>query len=490
MRRVSILLLTFSLFLLVLIPSPASAEELRLSDAVKRALEVSHGLKSNKYEVERLNLEKKEAFTKYFPRVNVKASYTHLDRPIDLELESLRQLIIGLETNGQLSDINLQTLMNRGTPLTDSEKAYYSSMINSKLESLIPSFDIHFLKQDLLRTTVEVAQPIWIGGKIQALNRAARLNLKEGETNLELTEEQIRAETIQVYLLNKLLEDVVAVYKEAEKGIENHKKKAESLFHAGLIAQYQVLRAKVAHSDAKANREKAEENLRTARSVLENILNIDNMDSVTLSTPLSYERFTEDKKTLWSTIRQSNGILKKLGIKKELVEVKKQGDLGDYLPQFYAFGKYEVARKTLAKLDPKWAVGIGLNLNLFSSGEKVFKLQADNRLYKEVSEKVSEVENMLKKLTDKLYYSAESELHSIDSFESRSEEASENLKLAESRFSSGLGISLEVVDANLMLLKLKVERLQSIYNYTTHWLKINELAQNLEKSIRILEEKR
>lgn len=479
--------IVFLLLIILLISSPLCPEEIRLGDAVQKALAVNHGLKSNKHEVARLTLQKKEAFTQYLPRVNFKASYTHLDNPIDLELESLRQLIIKLETGGQLADINLQNLLLKGVPLSAMEKSAYAAGITSTLEGLIPSFNIHVLDQNIQRASLEATLPIWIGGKIQALNKAARLNLKEGQTNLELTAEQVRADTTEIYMLNKLLEEVVSLYKEAEIGIQDHKNKAESLFNAGLIAKYQVLRAKVALSDAQANRQKAEENLKTARSLLGNMLNIENIDTITLTTPLTYEKITEDKTTLWNWVKESNGILKKMAIKKELVTVKKRGDLGDYLPQIYAFGKYELTTKDLSLLDPKWAVGVGVNFNLFSSGEKYFKLKADNQLIAEVSEKALEVEDMLKKLTDKLYYSATAELHCIDTFENRREEATENLKLAESRFSSGLGISLEVVDANLLLLKINVERLQAIYNYTTLWLQINRLGQNLEKSIHTLE---
>lgn len=143
-------------FLLLLsLTLPGQAEDIRLSDAVQKALAVNHGLKADKHEVERLNLQKKEAFTQYLPKINLKANYTHLDNPIDLELESLRQLIIKLETGGQLSDLNLQNLILKGTPLTATERAAYSAGITSTLESMIPSFNIHVLDQNITRAALK-----------------------------------------------------------------------------------------------------------------------------------------------------------------------------------------------------------------------------------------------------------------------------------------------------------------------------------------------
>jgi len=53
------------IWIMMLIPVFLAGEELRLSDAVKRAMDVSHGLNSSKYAVEKLELQKKEAASQY-----------------------------------------------------------------------------------------------------------------------------------------------------------------------------------------------------------------------------------------------------------------------------------------------------------------------------------------------------------------------------------------------------------------------------------------
>lgn len=473
------------LFVLAL---PLSSEDFTLSRAVERACSVSHELRAKQAKVERLQEEKKEALTRYFPRLTLNASYTHLNDPIDLDLDPLRGLLITLQTESQLGDLDLRMLVKRGSGLTQEERNTYAQAIRDKLNQSIPSLNMHVLDQDLWRSNIELFQPIWLGGKLEALNRSAALNLREGREEAAQARDQVVEETVRLYLLNQLLEEVVAVHREVEQGITGHLRKAESLYNAGLIAKYQLLRAKVAFSDAEKARINAEENRLTARRILARLLQVENESDMRLTTPLTAPPAPPGRDAVLDAILQGNSLLKTIAIKKELVRQKKRADLGDYLPQIYAFGKYEILKNDLSVLDPHWAVGAGLRFNLFSSGEKIFRMKADNKLIQEVDEKEREVREMLKKAGDGLYQQAHTQSVLLDGFSVRLEEAGENLRLAESRFSSGLGISLEVVDAHMILQKVKTERLQAMFACHQYMLQIHLLQQNLDRFIKTMEE--
>lgn len=472
---------------LLLLPGMLGAQEMSLSQAVDRALAANHDLLSKSKHIEFLQAEKKEARSHYYPRIDFNGSYTRLNSAIDLDLSPLRTLLIGLETQDKLADIDLQTLISRGSGLTDSEKAYYTSEITSALDGAIPSLNIHFLDRDVWRATLEFVQPIWMGGKIQALNQGADLQYQEGLEEFLISKETVKEETCRIYLSVKLLEEVVAVNKDAEAGISRHLQQAQSLYDAGLIAKSQLFRAKVAFSEAQKNRKNAEDDLLTVRSVLANLVKADDPDKLVLTTPLPFRPDQVSKEEVCSTVLAGNHTLKVLDIKRDLTGAKKRGDLADYLPQIYAFGRYELYRGDLTFMDPHWAVGVGLKLNILSSGEKLYKKAADEKLRLEVEEKKKDVQDLLTKASDQLYYAARSKKNTVESFPARFDEAEENLKLAESRFSSGLGISLEVVDANLILEKIRAERAQAIYEYNVSWLKIHELSQSLDGYIKELE---
>lgn len=475
------------LLALLLIPGTLAAQDLSLSSAVDKALAANHELLSKSKHIEFLRTGQKEAKTHYLPRIDFSGSYTRLNDPIDLDLSPLRSLLVGLETENKLSDLDLQMLVSRGYALTAAEKTAYGGQITTALESAIPSMDMHLLDRDVWRATVELVQPIWMGGRIRALNRGADLNYQEGLEEFLVSRETVKEETCRIYLMNKLLEEVVAVNKEAEEGIAGHLKDAESLYNTGLIAKYQLLRARVAFSEASKNRMNAEDDLRTARHVLANLIKADDPDKLVLTTPLPYRPYAGAHDEVLAAILAGNRTLKMLDIKKDLILTRKRADIAAYLPQIYAFGRYELYKGDLTFMDPEWAVGVGVKLNLFSSGEKRYKVAEDKLLGQEVEEKKKDVEDLLTKAGDQLFYSAEARKNTVESFKPRLEEAEENLRLSRSRFSSGLGISLEVVDANLMLEKIRAEKAQAVYEYYIYWLKIHELSQSLDGYIKELE---
>jgi len=470
-----------------MLPALLGAQEMTLSTAVDKALTASHDLLAKRKHIEFLQAGKKEARSHYFPRIDLAGSYTRLNDPVDFDLGSLRTLLIGLETQNKLGDIDLQMLVSRGFGLTDAETVAYASQIASALDAAIPSMNIHFLDQDVWRASLELVQPIWMGGRLRALNRGADLQYQEGLEEFLIDRETVKEETCRVYFLAKLLEEVAAANKDAESGIARHLQQAESLYNSGLIARSQLLRAKVAWSEARKNLENAELDLKTARGVLADLVKSGDPGALVLTTPLPFAPAAASRSQIRSNVLAGNRALKMLDIKRDLIGAKKRGDLAAWLPEVYAFGRYELYRGDLTFLDPDWAVGVGVKLNILSSGEKHYRLAADEKLRQEVEEKKKGVEDLLTRACDQLYDQAESRKNTMASFPARQEEAEENLRLAESRFSSGLGISLEVVDANLILQKIRAERAQAVYGYVVSWLKIHELAQSLDGYIKEME---
>ena len=383
--------------------------------------------------------------------------------------------------------MELQTILTRGTGLTNAEKSAYTSMIQSGLNSAIPSLNMHVLDQDIFRVTLDFLQPIWMGGRLRALNRSATLKHLSGEQDLLLTREKVMEETIRIYFLNQFLSDVLELRGEVEEGISSHLKRAESLYSAGLIAKYQLTRARVAHSEAEEKRLHSASDLETARSILKNLLHLEDAEHFELSTPLPYLPMNRSSLRWKTAILARNATLEKIRLGRRLAIQKRKADTGEYLPQLFAFGQYEVLRSDLSLLDPDWRIGVGLKLNLFSGGEKVLRYKKNRMLEKQVTETERNVSNLLEKLGDKLYHSALKQEATLAHAPIRLEEAEENLRLANSRFSSGLGISLEVVDAHMILEKVRTNILQARFKYLSCQLKLHELSLDLKDFTKTLE---
>ncbi len=104
--------------------------------------------------------------------------------------------------------------------------------------------------------------PIFLGGKINAANRAARLNEKSAALSGESTRNALVSELVERYFGLALAMQVVDVREQVRRGVESHLRDAEALEEQGMIARSEKLY--VEFKLAEAERELANARLQVA----------------------------------------------------------------------------------------------------------------------------------------------------------------------------------------------------------------------------------
>jgi len=91
------------------------------------------------------------------------------------------------------------------------------------------------------------------GGKLLAAKKFASDELDASEVELRKTRDDVIQETVNNYLTVVFLLDVVKTRENVLSGMKRHEAMAEKLLQQGLIANYNMLRAKVAVAEAERN---------------------------------------------------------------------------------------------------------------------------------------------------------------------------------------------------------------------------------------------
>jgi outer membrane protein TolC len=138
---------------------------------------------------------------------------------------------------------------------------------------------------------------------------------------------------------------------------------------------------------------------------------------------------------------------------------------GVLYPQISAFGKYELFSDYLSAMEPDWVVGIQANLTLFSGGKNISNIRSATHLIKEIDQVDSTLQRDISLWINKAYREMRSAENSYVHLDADLELANENLHQCQSRFENGYGTSLEVIDAQLVLERNKVERLVALGDY-------------------------
>ena len=136
-----------------------------------------------------------------------------------------------------------------------------------------------------------------------------------------------------------------------------------------------------------------------------------------------------------------------------------------FLPTIAAFGKYEVYPEYLSSLEPRWAVGLQMKMNLFNGFKDYLKLQSAKHLESEVEHAAQDAKKKINLWITKSYLEMQNSKTRYEKLKATISLAEENLRQNEKRFETGMGTSLEVIDARLSLEKVQIDRLVSLYQY-------------------------
>ena len=453
----AVLLVTSSLF--------AQGLKLNLNEAVSTALQNNEKVKQFQQKVEQKELDDLAAIGNFLPTINFDASYTHLNKDMVIDLSPIRDVIITLQSSNQAELTNLGTILNGKAPLTTAQKDAVKIQAVNSLNTLIPPFSETFKKQDYKTGTFTATQPLFVGGKLLAAKNAAAAEKETARIEFIKTKNEIVSEVVDSYIRILLLQDVVKTRKNVLEGMIKHKMNASKLFDEGLIANHHFLRAQVAVSDAERNLDNDQNNLTLAFSALKNRLGVNDAENILLTDSLVYKNFNDSLSTFQAIANEQQPILKIVEQKKVLAEQNFNVARSSFLPAIAAFGKYEVYPEYLSSLEPRWAIGVQMKYNLFNGFKDYLKLQSAKHLEEEVEFAGADAKKKIELWITKSFLEVHNSKTRFEKLKSTSELAEENLRQNEKRFATGMGTSLEVIDARLSLEKVQIDRLISLYQY-------------------------
>lgn len=442
----------------------ASGQPLTLSQAVQISLKNNERIKQYEEKLIQKKFQDLEAWGNFLPSVNFESSYNHLNDPMNIDLSPIRDVMITLQAKNQTEMANIYRTL-QGQPLNDQQKAAAYSQYFSQLNSAIPPFVETFKKQDYKTATLVGIQPLFTGGKLISAKNFASEEKKAALVELQKVRNEVIQQTVNDYLGVILMKNIVRTRVNVLEGIRKHKANAQKLFNEGLIANYHLLRAEVAEADAERNLSDDENKLELARISLQNTMGVSEDLTIALSDSLIFIDVSDSLAYYTEHARQNQPLLKLVELKKEAASEKYSAERANFLPTVAAFGKYEMLPQYLSSLEPRWVVGLQLKFNIFSGFKDYSKLQNAVHLEREINYIEADAVRKIDLWINKSYRDMANARMRYQKSGKTLSLAQENLRLNEKRFQSGMGTSLEVIDAQLSLEKNQVESLLSLYDY-------------------------
>lgn len=439
-------------------------QRVNFSDAYAMMLERNRAISSAKHRLSASYDEYRAAQGLRLPKADLVGCYTLMQHSLDIDLggakgvvtESLDRFIQGGVAEGLLTP-TIATLLTDGlSPLMGADWRY--TLQNR-----------HF---GFVGATVTM--PIYLGGRIGIASRAAKLNVDGAQIGLSEVTATLITELVQRYYGVILAREVVAVKECVVQGVKQHLRDAEAMEEQGVLAhsevlylQYKLSEVERDYADAVSKLHIAERGLQATLQSEEDVIPVDDMFIVCDVYNIDYYR---DSALELNTIIGAVENTQQLSI--EGLSLARS----NFLPEVVAMGGASIYSYNLSDMLPRWAVGVGVTMPLFSGLSNRAQYRASKSLVCSVDDMVAKVKEDILLLVDKEYYTLQNTLLSVASSERSIAFAESYYNTVLEGFREGVTASSELMDARIALAASRVEYLDAVYNYMLSLARLLEVS--------------
>jgi outer membrane protein TolC len=407
------------------------ARDLAFDEALSILLSSNEAILASQMEISERDHELLAAKGLDYPRIQAGARYTALNDPIMIDLNDIRTVMLSLHPN---------------VP-----------------SQLIPPFELGVQDQQYWKANVSVTWPVYTGGQISAAKQAAEARQDESHEKLRTTESSLTSELTRRYFGLRLTEKVAAIRKQVLDAMNRHLQEALTLENTGVIARSERLHAEVSVAEANRLHMRAVRDVSLARTALESILSIQEpvvpTTSLFISTALEPLGFFSEKAF------SNNPVLGQIAAQCQQSNAGIQKEIGTFLPEVYLFGIRELYTQDLTVLDPEWAVGVGLSWTIFEGLSGSNRLKAARFVEKKVRFLEQRARQDIATLVEKRYQELMKALEQYNAVAVSRNLTEEYVRIRQRAFEEGMATSLDVVDAQLALSRVLVERLNAAFEF-------------------------
>ncbi len=453
------LFIAMGTLLLFCIPLFAQSQEndsvsLSLNEAKNIALKNNQTLKSANEMLKSAEYQKKAAFTRFLPSLNMVGTYMQKGDVYKIKTDLYKLPVYSVNSStGAVTPIQGQ---------------------------FVPfQLDMEIDDKDSFIFSTNLTQPIFTGGKLITQYKLSKNLEKINQNKLSLTQQEIIVKTEEAYWRVISLQEKKLLAKQYLETIEKHLSDLENYKAAGIITQNDLLKVKVKLNEAQLNLLKASNGVTLSKMALNQILGIDLQTEVTLTEGLE-EQINENKPEI--SIQEAMQSRPELKMMKSSVDIAgnyKSLQLSRYFPNIVLNAGYQMMNPNpynslKDETGKDWTIALVAQLELFHWNERGFSLNSAKRTEKSVQYQYEETKELLNLEMQQIKFLLEESKKKVLLSKTGLEQSEENLRLCNEKFYTGVLKSSDVLDAQTLWQNAKSEYIDSLSEYQLNLAKYNK----------------
>lgn len=317
--------------------------------------------------------------------------------------------------------------------------------------------------------TIAVNETIYNGGADIAALEQSKLNLKVQHETLRATKLEVEFETKRLFYGILLAYETKRIAEDLVVQARAHYEEVKAMFGQGTASKFDVLQSSVQVSRLIPQLVNANNAVELLMADFKKFLSLNIRDPLKIDGELTYKLVDIKEGEFLQYAYQHNPrmVLKLLGIDMDRwgIEFAKAG----WLPQVTANAAYTYKSNDVGDMfnsrHDNWNVGVRASIMIFDGFATKAKVDEARARYAQARIKKDDFIDQIAVDVTTACLNLQEAKAIIDSQKDSIVEAKEALRLSEVRFNNGVGINLDVLDAQVALAQVEQSLAQGIYDY-------------------------
>jgi outer membrane protein TolC len=323
--------------------------------------------------------------------------------------------------------------------------------------------------------SVDMTLPLYTGGKLEGTIEKAKLGLKVSDLGVAKSQQQVKLDATNGYYSILQTRNLVKLSEESLDRLNAHLKNVEAQYGAGTVAKSDVLRSEVEKAKAEQSLIIAKNSHELAISSLNNVIGLPLDTQISIKEELNYAKYD---KTLAECISTA------LAKRPDLAQASANVDIAKTDIKVAQSGsKLTVAATASEKWNDNefpgtdnntWAIGINASYNLFDAGVTKSKVKGAEAGFNKATEQLRQAKDAVQLEVRQAYLNMNEAEKRIETSNVAVTKAEEDYKIAQVRYTAGVGTNLDVIDSQVALTSAKTDYVQALYDYNTSRAKLDK----------------
>jgi outer membrane protein len=317
--------------------------------------------------------------------------------------------------------------------------------------------------------TATLSMNLYTGGKTESAIETAKLNLKVADLSVEESKQQIKLDATNAYFTILQTKNTVKADKETVDQMGVHLQNVQNQFAVGTVAKTDVLASQVALANDQQTLTKDENAYNVAVANFNNIVGLPLQSEIKVKDELAHEKY---KLSLEDSISYA------LEHRPEAIQADYNVQVAQEAVKSAKSGKLPTVTASAVKgwndtefpgMDKStWSIGLTSTWTPFDSGVTNAKIKQSDSAVVKAAQLAKQTKDSIQLAVREAYLNMIEAEKRIDTSQVTVEQAEENLKIAEVRYSAGVGTNTDVIDGQVALTTAKTNYIQAMYDFNTN----------------------